>query len=438
MSNPRNLAILALLLLMEACLLPGKKSDAKSVAFNPSFNLVPADTFYFKSFVDCNMATAWIGDTFRIFPGKYGEDPLWGDAKDLKFADGKHADEAFLTPFEKFRMPQMPLNAKPGTEGLHGAVWFETVYQLPSDTSGKTLYALYHNENYPSTLPYDSVTGEGYININWPQGLQGPTSSAAVPRIGIMKSINGGHSWENKGIVLQDLMPRMILKPYNTSNTFPGGVGDPCAIASGDYLYIFYGEYGYPANYDSLTYNRQTEWTGQCISVARIHLADLENPIGKVRRWDGKEFTILHDGIGKPISSLQIPIDAGGGPASSPTGGFHWGPSVSWNNYLECWVMLMGKVTGPSWAGSSVHISFNKNKDLGQALASQEWTTPKLLFDRPGYFLWYPSLQPMNTEEDIKNKRNCLQLGQKARLFIKNIRPERSDYMSYHIVEFSK
>jgi hypothetical protein len=196
MSNTRYLALLASLLFWEACLLPEEKSDAKSTAFNPSFKLVPADTFYFKSFVDCNMATAWIGDTFRIFPGKYGEDPLWGDAKDLKFADGKHADEAFLTPFEQFRMPQMPLNAKPGTEGLHGAVWFETVYQLPSDASGKTLYALYHNENYPSTLPYDSVTGEGYVNKNWPQGLQGPTSAAAVPRIGIMKSINGGHSWE--------------------------------------------------------------------------------------------------------------------------------------------------------------------------------------------------------------------------------------------------
>jgi hypothetical protein len=197
-------------------------------------------------------------------------------------------------------------------------------------------------------------------------------------------------------------MARMILKPYNTSNTFPGGVGDPCAVASGDHLYIFYGEYGYPENYDSLTYNRRTEWAGQCISVARIPLADLDNPVGKVRRWDGKDFTIPHDGIGKPIASLQIPVEAGGGSASSPTGGFHWGPSVSWNSYLDCWVMLMGKVTGPSWAGSSVHISFNKNKDLGQALASQEWTTPQLLFDRPGYFLWYPSLQPMNTEEDIR------------------------------------
>jgi len=52
--------------------------------FKPSFKLLDAEKIRFNSFVDCNMAEAWIGDTFRIFPGKYGEDPLWGDAKDLK------------------------------------------------------------------------------------------------------------------------------------------------------------------------------------------------------------------------------------------------------------------------------------------------------------------------------------------------------------------
>lgn len=415
-----------------------KKASESTTDFNPSFKLVPSDTFYFKSFVDCNMAEVWIGDTFRIFPGKYGEDPLWGYDENLKFADGKNADEAFLTKFEDFKKPVIPVNAKPGTPGLHGAVWFETVYQYPGDASGKTLYAVYHNENYPSTLPYDSLTGKGYIDKNWPQGLKGPTSPAAVCRIGIMKSINGGYHWEDKGLFLEDLQSRMILKPHNTSNTFPGGVGDPSAVASGDYLYLFYGEYGYPGVYDSATWDPMIEAKGQCISVARIALADLDHPEGKAKRWDGKDFTIPYDGIGSPIASLQIPRTEGGGPASSPTGGFYWGPSVNWNTYLECWVMTMGKVTGPSWAGSSVHISFNKNKDLSVGSNAQEWSKPVLLFDRPGYFLWYPSLQPTNTPEDIANKNTCLRLGQKARLFIKNIKPERSDYMSMHVIEFSK
>ncbi len=134
----------------------------------------------------------------------------------------------------------MPANAPVGKPGLHGAVWFETVYQSPDDKTGKTLYALYHNENYPATLPYDSTTGEGYMYLHWPQGITGPQSPAAVCRIGIMKSTDGGYTWDNKGIVLEDLQPRMILKPHNTSKTFAGGVGDPSAVASGGHLYIFY------------------------------------------------------------------------------------------------------------------------------------------------------------------------------------------------------
>ncbi|MBK9150618.1 MAG: hypothetical protein IPM26_06275 [Saprospiraceae bacterium] len=402
----------------------------------PTFTLTETDTFHFNNFVDCNMAEVWIADTFRIFPGKYGEDPLWGDAEDLKFADGRHADEAFSAPASAFTAPAMPKNAPVGTAGLHGAVWFETVYQYEGDPTGKTLYAIYHNENYPMTLPYDSITGEGYIDYRWPRGLTGPESPAAVCRIGVMKSTDGGRSWENKGLFLEDKQPRMILKPHNTSETFAGGVGDPSAVAVGDYLYLFYGEYGYPGVYDSVSYDRAKEWSGQCISVARIRISDLDNPQGKAKRWGGKAFDVAWDSVGVPVASLQIPISEGGGPASSPEGGFHWGPSVSWNTYLNCWVMLMGKVTGTSWKGSSLYISFNPHKDLGHANHSQAWTKPQLLVEKPGHILWYPSLQPMNTPEDIAQKYTCLRLGKKARLFFKYSNLGR--YMSTYTIEFEK
>jgi hypothetical protein len=409
----------------------------------PTFTLKPVEKFHFKSFVDCNMAEAWIGDTFRIFPGKYGEDPLWGDAEELEFGDGRNAIEAFKRNYEEFTDPIMPKNVPPGTPGLHGAVWFETVYQDPKDASGKTLYAVYHNENYPSTLPYDSVTGQGYKDLRWPQGLKGPSSPAAVCRIGIMKSIDGGHSWDNKGLFIEDLQPRLILKPHNTSETFAGGVGDPSAVASGDYLYLFYGEYGYPGVYDSANYSNDKEWSGQCISIARIPLKDLDNPEGKAKRWDGKGFNGDWNGIGAPVSSLQIPQADGGGPASSPTGGFHWGPSVSWNTYLNCWVMLMGKVEGTSWKGSSMYISFNLNEDLTSGDNSQKWTKPKLLIDRgPGHIVWYPSLQPTDTKEDIENKHTCLRLGQEARLFFKDMYKvngrDTSEYISEYKIRFEK
>jgi hypothetical protein len=404
----------------------------------PTFSLQPAARVTFNSFVDCNMAEVWVGDTFRIFPGKYGEDPLWGYARDLKFADGMNPEQVFAFSKEQFHNPVMPLNAPVGKPGLHGAVWFETVYQDRKDASGKTLYGIYHNENYPATLPYDSTTGKGYHNKKWPQGLTGPESPAAVCRIGIMKSIDGGKSWENKGLFIEDLDPRMILKPQNSSNTFAGGVGDPSAVVSGDYLYLFYGEYGYPGTYDSAQYNADIERSGQCISIARISLKDLDAPEGKALRWDGKEFAAPHNGIGKPVTTLQIDVAHGGGAASSPGGGFHWGPSVSWNTYLKCWVMLMGRVEGKSWQGDKIYISFNRHENLGEGNNSQDWTTPQLLFQKPGYILWYPSLQPLNEPETIREKYTCVRLGKRARFYVKRIKPGDDSYASEHILEFTR
>jgi len=405
---------------------------------NPAAVLVATPKFQFNSFVDCNMAEVWVGDTFRIFPGKYGEDPLWGYARDLKFADGFNPDETFNRSATEFREPVMPPNMRPGKAGLHGAVWFETVYQLETDKTGKTLFALYHNENYPSTLPYNSVTGEGYINKNWPQGLTGDSTPAAVCRIGIMKSVDGGHSWVNKGILIEDLQPRMILKPHNNSVTFAGGVGDPSAVVSGDYLYIFYGEYGYTGKYSASKFDAERARKGQCISIARIRLTDLDAPVGKAKRWNGQCFSAPHNGAGTPIKSLQIPKNEGGGPSSSPVAKYYWGPSVSWNKYLQCWVMLMARAEGASWKGSNIYISFNTNPDLGSSICSQQWTKPKLLLSKPGHTIWYPSLQPLNSDEDKAEKNTSLRLGKKARLFYKDILPDKSEYISEWLVEFKR
>lgn len=429
----RFFCLLPIVMLLLSC--APKHEEVQRV---PSFTLKETQRFVFNSFVDCNMAEAWIGDTLRIFPGKYGEDPVWGDAEELEYADGLNPDEVFLRKPDEFTDPKLPPNAAPRTAGLHGAVWFETVYQDTNDASGRTLYALYHNENYPSTLPYDSTTGEGYLDLNWPEGLRGPESVAAVPRIGIMKSIDGGRSWEDRGILIEDLYERMILKPHNNSLTFAGGVGDPSCVANGEFLYVFFGEYSYPAKYSEETYDPQTEWTGQCISTARIALADLDHPTGKAKRWNGNAFEAPHNGVGKPVSALQIPIENGGGPVSMANKSYHWGPSVSWNTHLNCWVMLMGKVDSTLWRGSELYISFNMNADLGAGDNSQQWSKPQLLVSRPGHILWYPSLQPMNTAEDIQNRYTSTRLGKRARLFFKDMKGENHVYISDYIVEFDR
>lgn len=405
---------------------------------DPQAVLVPTDQFVFNSFVDCNMATVWVGDTFRIFPGKYGEDPLWGESHELKYASGNTVDETFQRAATAFTEPIMPPNAAVGHPGLHGAVWFETLFQDKKDTTGLTLFALYHNENYPSTLPYDSLTGTGYIDQDWPQGLKGPETKTAVCRIGIMKSTDGGKSWTDRGILIEDLQPRMILRPHNNGINFAGGVGDPSAVANGDYLYVFYGEYGFPGAYDPAKYDTAVEWRGQCISMARIALADLDNPVGKAKRWDGKGFNAASNGVGSPVSAIQIPLAEGGGPASSPTAKYYWGPSVSWNNYLNCWVMLMARAEGPSWKGGSIYISYNNNADLGEGNNSQQWSTPKLLLEKPGHTVWYPSLQPINNAEDKVKKFTSVNLGQKARLFFKDQYDGKSPYVSEYLLEFKR
>ncbi len=409
----------------------------KKEAGSPNFELKKSSSIYFKSFVDCNMAEAWIGDTFRIFPGKYGEDPLWGYSNELKYADGKNVAEVFNRKFKEFTPPLMPKNVVPTALGLHGAVWFETIYQDKRDPSGKTLYALYHNENYPQTYPYNVQTGKGYMNANWPEGLTGKTTPAAVCRIGIMKSLNGGLSWENKGIILEDNQDRMILKPYNNSITFAGGVGDPSAVASGDYLYIFYGEYGYPATFESSTYDPNIERAGQCISMARIKLSDLDQPTGKAKRWDGKNYAAIYDGIGKPIQTLQIPISEGGGPTSHVNSKYYWGPSVSWNSYLKSWVMLMAKAEGASWKGSSIFISFNKNEVLDES-NSQDWSKPQLILTKAGSTLWYPALQPIGDADASKKKLTTFNMGEKARLFYKDQTKDTSVYISEFEIQFKK
>src|SRR5215203_7029650 len=121
MKGSKLLLQLLSIIVCGACHAPANIQHSTTEAGTPKAVLTKTEPFYFNSFVDCNMAEAWVGDTFRIFPGKYGEDPLWGNAHDLKYADGRNADETFLNKPEGFTEPAMPPNVKPGEEGLHGA-----------------------------------------------------------------------------------------------------------------------------------------------------------------------------------------------------------------------------------------------------------------------------------------------------------------------------
>ncbi|ROR96875.1 hypothetical protein EDD28_1467 [Salana multivorans] len=397
--------------------------------------LHPAPRQTFGSFVDCNMATAWVGEEFRIFPGKYGEDPVWGDGAHLMIGRGGSVAAAFARDTAELTPPVLPPVAPRAADGLHGAVWFETVYQHPEDPTGRTLSALYHNENYPETLPFDPATGRGLRDEDWPPGLRGADSVQAVPRIGIMRSTDGGESWVDRGILLEDRDERMIRLPVNRNECFPGGVGDPSAVACGDHLYVFYGEYAYPEAWNARDWDDDVEADGQCVSVARVPLRDLDAPTGAARRWDGTAFAAPWDGAGRPIESLRIPAAEGGGGVSQGDRRFYWGPSVSWNEAIGAWVMLLGRVDAPLWVGDSLFLSINTCPDLGDGDASQRWSRPVRIVHRPGHTLWYPSLQPVDSAEDLELRRTCLRLGARSRLWFKDMTDEAHEYLSEHEVE---
>jgi hypothetical protein len=398
----------------------------------PNFRIEPAEPLVYASFVDCNLAAARVNGSVRVFTGKYGEDPVWGAGSDLRYVDGSDPADALAQPLEAFTEPHLPANAEPGRPGLHGAVWFESLYSPEAD--GRRLYALYHNENYPQTLPWDPATGRGYRDRDWPTGLRGAGSAQAVCRIGVMASTDGGESWQDLGILLEDLHPRLVLAPTNRNYTFPGGVGDPSAVVSGDHLYVFFGEYGYPADYRAETWDAATEAAGQCVSVARISLADLDEPAGRARRWDGTAFAAAPDAAGAPVRALQIPAALGGGPVSAGDRSFYWGPSVSWNVYLECWVMTLARVDSEFWAGDSVWLSFNPHADLGEGANSQDWSPPRLLLRKPGHTLWYPALQPVRESA----QGGAMHLGSTARLWVKDLGPSVHRYLSEHVVRFER
>jgi hypothetical protein len=136
-------------------------TSSKTENKQPTFTLTKTDKFLFNSFVDCNMAEVWVGDTFRIFPGKYGEDTLWGYSDNLRFGNGANADEAFANKFEDLIMPDMPKNVKPTEDGYtepFGLKLFIRIRKmLPAKhcmpfITTKTIHRIFLTTNKPARL----------------------------------------------------------------------------------------------------------------------------------------------------------------------------------------------------------------------------------------------------------------------------------------------
>jgi hypothetical protein len=100
-----------------------------------------------------------------------------------------------------------------------------------------------------------------------------------------------------------------------------------------------------------------------------------------------------------------------------------WGPSIHWNTYLKCYVMLLNHAQGePGWSQEGVYVSFCS--DLSRP---DTWTEPVRILDKSqfsGWYFFYPQvmgLEPGGTDT---------QAGQTARLYVGGISKWEIDFIA--------
>ncbi|HEX5141490.1 MAG TPA: hypothetical protein VFX19_11135 [Dehalococcoidia bacterium] len=256
------------------------------------------------------------------------------------------ADLADLSPPESVEMYE---------QNGDGGRWFEAVWLDPESS---ILYGWYHRE--PDDL-----------------------SCLTAPVIGAAISYDYGATWLDQGTVLEDPYP---LDCDYENGYFSGGNGDFSVIVDTEsqYFYFLYSNYGGPL-YE------------QGIGIARSAFADRGQP-GTAYKWDGVGWD--QPGIGGVTYAVIPAATSWAGPDVDA----FWGPSVHWNTYLQRYVALLNRSSGPEWAQEGVYVSFSS--DL------LTWTIPHKLLDTNS---WYPQV----VGEDPGDTDTLA--GQASRLFVGGI-----------------
>jgi len=219
----------------------------------------------------------------------------------------------------------------------HFPMWIEAAWM---DSDG-ILYAWYHHE---------------------PGGVC-PGGQLTAPAIGALVSYDGGHSFQDLGLILTAADPPDCS---SKNGFFAGGHGDFSVILDreGQYFYFFFGNYGGPAHQ-------------QGIAIARMAFEDRISPVGAVWKYYNGRWE--EPGIGGRVTPI-FPV--GTSWQEADTNAF-WGPSIHWNSYLESYVILMNHACcEPRWPQAGIFVSFNQ--DVSDPFG---WTTPVKIMDHPpGYY----------------------------------------------------
>lgn len=256
-------------------------------------------------------------------------------------------------------------------------------------------------------IPDDSGAWYGYYHHERPADLCG-RPDRQLPRIGAMRSIDNGQTWEDLGIVLD--APRGSEACDSPNRFVLGGIGDVTAALDVDSrdVYLYFSQY-------------VRDGRLQGVAVARIAWADRDAPIGKASIWsDGawlppSENATLDIGweypSGSPLVRSERPFHDRAG-----TNDVFWGPSIHWNTYLDRYVMLLNRAKDDQFGQDGIYVSFSTT------LHPQDWSAPAKVMNGGG---WYP--QVIGGEAGTGTDRLA---GRRARFFMTG-RSER-------IIEFER
>jgi hypothetical protein len=284
----------------------------------PRFTLEPAPSLRLPGNTDCNSPCFWHAGQLHLFTS--AQTPSIATGPGLDHLGHPHGVRLL------------------GAEHLRW--WIEAVHL---DAEGR-LWALYHREDYHRRCP----------DRPW----------LTTPAIGIAWSRDHGRSFHDLGLVLRD--HGIDERCEATPNTyFHGGVGDPSWAIDPEtrHAYILYSAYTGPA-------------AQQGIQVARIALADLPNPVGRVWRWSGTGWTEPGiGGTGRPVLPATASWHAHGSDA-------FWGPSIHRNLALGCHVVLLNRTQGPDWTQEGAWIG-----TIPHLADPTSWTTPERLHPHGGWYV---------------------------------------------------
>lgn len=299
---------------------------------------------------DCNNPMVWDGDTLYYFTSH------------------QHPYRSVGTSVATLnRYTRRVLFDTSDQSAVVGGRWAEAVYRAPSGR----LYMWYHHE--PKNL------FPGHAN-----------EFLTAPRIGQMVSDDNGLNWSDQGIILE--APGSSFDTETTNLYFGGGYGDFSVIADHDETYLY-----------ALISTYHRDVASQGVALARMAVADLDDPSGRFRFWSG-------EGWEEPPSDGRItPLFPADESWHRPGTRAFWGPAVHWNTQLKAYVVLMNRSINPSFGQGGVYITSCARLDDPTG-----WTKPVLLLDTKE---WYPQVVGM----DAQARETDRLAGRVARLFVRGV-----------------